>query len=100
MTEDKVTENVLKVKKFVYDLRHPKELQRIEITGKNWNDIIKLPCFRELKHNCKGWNLLLYVNFENGHIIADDFKFYLRKARIGDAIVEYEYKQWGIIRKS
>lgn len=72
--------------------------QSIAITGRNWNDIITLPCFRELKHYST-WTLVLKLDYVNGKRTGYDDDWCGVLANLGDVIVQYENGKWGLIRK-
>lgn len=71
--------------------------QSISITGKNWNDIINLPCFRELRHY-NTWTLILKLDFVNGKPVSYEDEWEGVIANLGDVIVQYENGKWGLIK--
>lgn len=72
--------------------------QEITITGKNWNDLINLPCFRELKHYST-WTLVLHVDYVNGAPVSCEDDQYGVIADFGDTIVQYDNGKWGLINQ-
>lgn len=72
--------------------------QRISITGKNWNDIIQLPCFLELKKRGGKISITVAVVYVNCARVG--FRDYTRpvSAEIGNSLVEYYDGSWGIER--
>lgn len=96
-------EAILQIRDEFVNSGKPFEIQRIAITGKNWDDIIALPCFRELQHYNE-WVLKVYAQRIDG--LYDPLLYYddITDAKIGDTLVEYrvEGKQnkhvWGVIQ--
>lgn len=77
-------------------LTPPAVKQRITVSGRNWNEYVKLPCFRSLNYDEKQYFLLLKVDWYNG---APANMIHLRVAYIGDTLVEYVDGTWGVERK-
>lgn len=73
--------------------------QQITITGRNWNDLLSLPCFRELKHYST-WTLVLHVDYIDGKAASCDDYWYGVIANLGDTIVQYDNGKWGLNRKA
>lgn len=76
------------------------EKQRITISGNNWNDIIKLPCFRELHHYYKRWKLVFNMRYIQGRKPRTYFEALYAVAYIGDTLIEYANGEWGLERAS
>lgn len=69
--------------------------KKIQITGKNWNDLINLPCFRELRHYGNIWKVLIVVNYKD----MEPQGFYPTFAKVGDTLVEYTDGGWELIAR-
>lgn len=71
--------------------------QSISITGRNWNDLINLPCFRELRHY-NTWTLVLKADYIDGKPASYEDMWYGAVAQGGDTIVQYTNGKWGLIK--
>lgn len=75
-----------------------KEKQRIQVSGRHWDDIIKLPCFRALVRNGMG-GLSLYANVRwadgEREVMMDDDAVLVNP---GDWLVKYDNGKWGVER--
>lgn len=70
--------------------------QKIKITGRNWNDIISLPCFRLLRHYPLTGDFDVLV--DTGYISDGVIKSHnLLVAKVGDTLVEYTDGGWELI---
>lgn len=69
--------------------------QKIQISGRNWNDIIRLSCFRELQHYAD-WTLRVSATYVDGIPVSGDDDWYGIIAYIGDTLIEYETGGWEV----
>lgn len=76
-----------------------KEKQRITITGKHWEDIIKLPCFRELQHYA-AWTLHVSAAYIDGIPASGNDDCYDVLCYVGDTLIEYDNGDWGVSYKN
>lgn len=70
--------------------------QKIKITGRNWNDIISLPCFRSLHRSPLAGDFDVVVDTDyifDGVIRSHN----LLIAEVGDTLVEYTDGGWELI---
>lgn len=73
-----------------------KEKQRITITGRYWEDIIKLPCFYRLVKIIESYILRVHVQYADGEPVSPNEKTYGLEAIKGDTLVEYDNGEWGL----
>lgn len=73
--------------------------QKIEITGRNWNDIISLPCFRSLRRSplAGGFDVMVDADYIFDGVIKSHN---LLIAKVGDTLVEYADGGWELIIKN
>lgn len=75
-----------------------KTIKQIKVSGKHWEDILKLSCFRELSHY-ENWSLLVSVDYLNGEELSYEDSFYGIIVNVGDTLVEYDNGKWGVLRQ-
>lgn len=71
-------------------------VQQIRIDGKNWNDIINLPCFMDLCRYGGLVKVMVAVEYKNGNATNQLPSWASTRIGIGDTIVEYENGKWGV----
>lgn len=72
-----------------------KEKQRITISGRHWEDIIKLSCFRELQHYA-AWTVRVSAAYVDGIPTSGDDDWYGVLCYVGDTLIEYDNGDWEV----
>lgn len=73
-----------------------KIIQKIEVTGKNWNEIFALDCIASIeKRYFKGEFVLIWIKGPYYHIPFADEDACNRIGHVGDTLCQYENNTWG-----
>lgn len=72
--------------------------QKIKITGRNWNDIISLPCFRSLHRSPLAGDF--YVVVDADYIFDGVIRSHNQLiAKVDDTLMEYADGRWELITR-
>lgn len=70
--------------------------QTIKIEGRNWNDLMRLGCVREIKDTGGVVTVLVSAVYEDGRELAYVDVVYGTWANIGDMLIEYDNGTWEV----
>lgn len=69
--------------------------QQISISGRNWNDIVQLSCFRALK-KVDVLYVLVGADYVDGQRLGYEDSYYSTRANIGDTLIEHADGSWEV----
>lgn len=77
-----------------------KIIQKIEVTGKDWNEIFNLDCISSIeKRNFKGEFVLIWIKDTYYHIPNADEDACSKTGHVGEILCKYDDDSWGFVDK-